>query len=154
MARTSSHPLPREAACGRAPGKVILLGEHAAVYGRPAIAAAIDRWLQVELTAAADGAPPVVDDQRLALALVRAAQLVDANLSGLSVQIASDLPRAMGLGSSAAVSVALLRAFAARVARHLNAADASAFAFEVETIFHGTPSGVDNSAVAYGGVIG
>lgn len=154
MSPSSSPPSWRAAAHGRAPGKVILLGEHAVVYGRPAIAATIDRWVEVELKPLPNAATRSVDDDHLAAALTRAAHCVGVDVSGLTVQIASDLPRAMGLGSSAAVSVALLRALAARSGRHLHRAELNAFAFEVETIFHGTPSGVDNSAVAYGGVIG
>ncbi|HVN88030.1 MAG TPA: mevalonate kinase [Candidatus Binatia bacterium] len=138
---------------GRAPGKVIVLGEHAAVYGRPAVAAAIDRWVDVALMQASYGRSEVVDDPRFAEAFARAARLVGTSCSEVSAQIASDLPQAMGLGSSAALSVALLRAFANFAGRDLPITELNAHALEVEAVFHGTPSGVDNSAVVFGGVI-
>ena len=152
MANLSLHPAEL-AARGRAPGKVILFGEHAAVYGRPAIAAAIDRWVEVVLTSASGPALPAFEDEPLALAVTRAAELLGVDLRGLEVRIVSSLPRAMGLGSSAALSVALLRALAARSGHHLTTAETNAFAHEIEAVFHGTPSGVDNSAVAHGGTV-
>jgi hydroxymethylglutaryl-CoA reductase len=140
---------------GQAPGKVILLGEHVVVYGRPAIAAALDRRVDVMLVPASGNARfEIEDDPRLPVALGRAAELVGVAPAGFVVRVASDLPRAMGLGSSAALSVALLRALASRADSRLSAGALSAYAYEVETIFHGTPSGIDNSAVASGGVIG
>jgi len=137
-----------------APGKVILLGEHAVVYGRAAIAAAVERRVEVTLRPAAGAARfDPEDDSRLAAALARAVELVGGPARDFVVTIASDLPRAMGLGSSAALSVALVRALAAQAGRHLEVAELSSLAFEIETIFHGTPSGIDNSAAAYGGLI-
>ncbi len=139
---------------GTAPGKVILLGEHAVVYGRVAIAAAIDRHVTVTLRSASGPARfEPEDDSRLAAALARAIELVDGPERDFVAGVSSTLPRAMGLGSSAALSVALIRALAAQAGRPLAVAEVSALAFEIETIFHGTPSGIDNSAAAYGGLI-
>lgn len=152
MARADHQPAT---ASGRASGKVILLGEHAVVYGRPAIAATIDRGVDVVLTSAPGPARFVTeDDPRLASALARAVELVGCDADGYAIRVRSDLPRAMGLGSSAALSVALVRALADRSARRLRTDDVNAIAFELEKIFHGTPSGIDNSIVAYGGLIG
>jgi len=147
--------VPRPAAIrGSAPGKVILLGEHAVVYGRAAIAAAIDRRVEVALRPATGSARfDQEDDSRLATALKRAAELVGGPTSDFVATISSDLPRAMGLGSSAALSVALVRALATQAGRRLEVAELSALAFEIETIFHGTPSGIDNSTAAHGGLI-
>ncbi len=63
--------------------------------------------------------------------------------------LASDIPAAAHLGSSAAVSVAVARALAACLGRELTPAEASALAFEAEKMHHGTPSGIDNTVVAY-----
>ena len=144
--------VPRPAAIrGSAPGKVILLGEHAVVYGRAAIAAAIDRRVEVALRPATGSARfDQEDDSRLATALKRAAELVGGPTSDFVATISSDLPRAMGLGSSAALSVALVRALATQAGRRLEVAELSALAFEIETIFHGTPSGIDPAAAALG----
>jgi hydroxymethylglutaryl-CoA reductase len=141
-------------ATGSAAGKVILFGEHAVVYGRPAIAAALSLRVTVQLLPA-DGPTRFVgeDDPRLARALERAAQLTGASPNGFCVQVRSELPRAMGLGSSAALNVALLRALAVSADRPLSARALGAAAFDLETIFHGTPSGIDNSIAALGGLI-
>ena len=53
------------------------------------------------------------------------------------------------LGSGAAVSVACARAVAAHVGVELSAAEASALAYEIEKLHHGTPSGIDNTVIAY-----
>jgi hydroxymethylglutaryl-CoA reductase len=175
-------------ACATAPGKVILLGEHAVVYGRAALAAAIDRHVTVHITrldqeeralrpcsgqASRASAGPVRDpletdsssvhpevlegcalnDPRLAAALARAADIVGLATNGWDATISTDLPIAMGLGSSAALSVALVRALARFADRPLNPAAVCAGAFEIEKIFHGSPSGIDNTAATSGGLI-
>ena len=152
----------RSAACATAPGKVILLGEHAVVYGRTALAAAIDRHVTVQITRSSDLAQSGCkvlapngenDDPRLAEALSRAASVVGTPSSGLVATVSTDLPLAMGLGSSAALSVALVRALADSAGRTLDDAAVCAGAFEIEKIFHGFPSGIDNSVATYGGLI-
>jgi len=173
---------------GAAPGKVILLGEHAVVYGRTALAAAIDRWVEacVERVDGATqfaafaplgnragryegsdrvGAPltlplssseergPSPQDARFTQALARAAELLDIPTHPCAVTIRADLPVGVGLGSSAALSVALVRALSRWSARPLDDTSVCAYAFELERIFHGHPSGVDNTVATYGGLI-
>jgi hydroxymethylglutaryl-CoA reductase len=166
-----------DTACATAPGKVILLGEHAVVYGRTALAAAIDRYVTVHV--ACEPAPecraddvgserkplvprfstydprpsPVDAEPRLAQAITRAADIVGLNRKDLVTTIFTDLPVAMGLGSSAALSVALVRALARLVRRPLVDQAVCQGAFEIEKIFHGFPSGVDNTVATYGGLI-
>jgi mevalonate kinase len=130
---------------GRAAGKVILLGEHAVVYGRPALAAGLDRGLDVELSV---GRPP--EDVRLARLLAEAAGALGVSADGLAVAVRSDLPPGAGLGSSAALCVAVLRALAAAAGRVLAPADELALGRRLETIFHGHPSGIDPAAAALG----
>lgn len=65
------------------------------------------------------------------------------------IQITSTIPPSSGLGSSAAVSAAVIRAFSAFLGKRLSDAQVSALTFEVEKIHHGTPSGIDNSVVVY-----
>jgi mevalonate kinase len=148
-----------------APGKAILFGEHAVVYGRPAIAVPVT---QVRATAIVEPAPPgsglalIAPDveKRIRLdaappdePLAAAARLTLAHLSAsppdavLTVQ--STIPIAGGLGSGAAVSTALVRALAGFLGHTLEAAAVSEIVFEVEKIHHGTPSGIDNTVVAY-----
>jgi hydroxymethylglutaryl-CoA reductase len=136
---------------GVAPGKVILLGEHAVVYGRAALAAAIDRRIEVRLAPAPSCGRLV--DARLAQAIERAAMLLGVRATGVGMEIITDLPAAVGLGSSAALSVALLRALADSAARQLDDVALCACAFEMEKLFHGFPSGIDNTIVTHGGLI-
>ncbi|MGD2179144.1 MAG: mevalonate kinase [Anaerolineae bacterium] len=148
-----------------APGKVILFGEHAVVYGEPAIAVPVT---QVESTATIEPASPgdgltlVAADlgtrstlaaapQRAPLAV--AARLTLSHLSrsvpDATLTVRSTIPIASGLGSGAAVSTALVRALARFLGHALTPAEVSDLVFEVEKIHHGTPSGIDNTVIAY-----
>ncbi len=148
-----------------APGKVILLGEHAVVYGRPAIAVPV---AQVRAEAALQATPPgsgltvvaldlerslhlasaSLDDPLAAIACLTLARLDLEDLDGL-LTISSTIPIAGGMGSGAAVSTAIVRAIAAFVGADLTADEVSALVFEVEKLYHGTPSGIDNTVVGY-----
>jgi mevalonate kinase len=151
-----------------APGKVILFGEHAVVYGYPAIAVPVH---QVEAKAVVTplikgpsgkihiDAPQVgvdTDLERLSQldplgAAVRGALdvLGIQNPPAFKLRITSTIPLAAGLGSGAAVSVAILRAVSAFLGRPLRDDQVSALAFEIEKLHHGTPSGIDNTVVTY-----
>jgi mevalonate kinase len=152
-------------ATGSASGKVILCGEHSVVYGRPAIAVPVsDLRAYAELLPVKVGgglrivAPDL--DARLRLAAAPPdhplAAIVRLTLEHLDVSapdgaltVRSDLPIAAGLGSGAAVSAAIVRTLAAYFNRELTVAKISALTFEVEKIHHGTPSGIDNTVVAW-----
>jgi len=139
-----------------AAGKVILLGEHAVVYGRTALAASINRYVEVAVAAAHRATMHNAVGARHAVplpALVRAAELVGVDKAAVEATAAGDLPIGVGLGSSAALSVALIRALAKLVGQSVTDAVVCARAFEVEKIFHGFPSGIDNTVVTYGGLI-
>ncbi len=145
-------PARRQAvATGSAPGKVILSGEHAVVYGYPCIATALSLRTTVRLyerpgsTGLADSSGA---DPRLQKAL--AAVLPP---DGLGVEIDSTLPIGRGLGSSAALSVALVRARAAWENRTLDFEATHRQGFVVERLFHGSPSGVDHAVSALGGAV-
>jgi mevalonate kinase len=73
---------------------------------------------------------------------------IDPNPS-LNIKIDSTIPVAAGLGSGAAVSVALIRAISENFGRALSDEEVNAFAFEIEKLHHGTPSGIDNTVVTY-----
>jgi len=148
-----------------APGKVILFGEHAVVYGQPAIAVPIT---QVKATATIESAPggsglTIVAsdlDERFTLAkapqndpLAATAQVTLTHLAipepDAILTIQSTIPIASGMGSGAAVSTALVCALAKFLGQPLEPKEASELVYEVEKIHHGTPSGIDNTVVAY-----
>ncbi len=148
-----------------APGKIILFGEHAVVYGQPALAVPVT---QVQAEVRIDGifspgirinAPNIQLNEKLdalapshpLAATVRntlAALEVDS-LSNVTILVRSTIPVASGLGSGAAVSVAIIRALAAHLKKELTDEQVSALAFETEKLYHGTPSGIDNTVVTY-----
>jgi len=137
---------------GRAVGKVILLGEHAVVYGRPALAAGLGIGLEVEVR---EGQGPAVesdvtDDGRARRLVEEAATLVGLDPSRLVARVRSELPAGAGLGSSAALSIAVLRALARAAGRRLSTDEELAHGRRLEAIFHGHPSGIDPAAAALG----
>ena len=146
-----------------APGKLILCGEHAVVYGRPAIALPL-RDLRATVTVAPAqagihfAAPNLGDawrlDQRpddpLSLLTGEVLRYLGAPPDlALAIRITSVIPVASGMGSGAAVATALVRALAAHAGKHLQPADVSALVYANERRLHGTPSGIDNTVVAY-----
>lgn len=137
-----------------APGKLILLGEHAVVYGHRAVALAVERGTTVTLdpcegpTRLADADPALRADPRLARAL---AAVLPAE--GLAVTLATDLPVGRGMGSSAALAVALVRATARLAGREADLDECIAQGFVLERIFHGSPSGLDHTVSARGGAV-
>ncbi len=131
---------------GIAAGKVILLGEHAVVYGKHALALpiqnAVAAILRDELT---DLAMPELEET---IALIKIKLGIED--SPYSVEVNSRLPLAMGLGASAAYAVAITRAFNSKHSLGLDDAAVNEIAFECEKLAHGTPSGVDNTIATYG----
>jgi mevalonate kinase len=181
----------RKSEIATAPGKIILFGEHAVVYGRPAIAVpvfqvraeatieprsdgqveidAVDFARRYALSEARDG-DPITTIIRLTCARL-GVEPID-----FTVRIHSTIPIGGGLGSGAAVSVAIARALGryfspdviasgakqspnsnSEIASSPNASrllamtneDISTLAYEVEKLHHGTPSGIDNTVIAF-----
>lgn len=141
-------------------GKVILLGEHAVVYGRPALAAGIERGVRARVEPAErtvlhvepwgrEVTPEGDDELGRALAAVIAEQ-PGAVHAHIDAQV--DLPAGAGLGCSAALGVAVVRALAAAAGEAPGDEAVAARAFAWERVFHGNPSGVDNTMAAHGGV--
>lgn len=136
---------------GYAPGKLILVGEHAVVYGHRAIALAVSRGTTVEIRERSGPSgieSSLIRDDRLWPALTT---LIPE--FGIGVTITSDLPVGCGMGSSAALAVATVRALAAREGREAGFEEIYERAFAVERIFHGTPSGIDHAVSALGGAV-
>jgi mevalonate kinase len=132
---------------------VLLLGEHAVVYGHPALAAAIDLRVTVEVEPQADvirlelpGGFPV---PQAVLEGLRKLARAAGHEGGFVARVKSDLPLGSGLGSSAALGVALARAFKPGCEPE----EAAELAMHLERVLHGAPSGVDPAICARGGVI-
>ncbi len=149
-----------------APGKSILFGEHAVVYGRPAIAVPI-RQVRAQATVQAGktgkgvflSAPNMNWECYLtespkghplrAIVMNTLSYLRVSAEPDIIVRVDSTIPIACGLGSGTAVSVAIVRALAEYFGIQLPREAVSELAFEVEKIHHGTPSGIDNTVIAY-----
>ncbi len=148
-----------------APGKVILFGEHAVVYGRPALAApvfGVQASATVEEAPAGSGLLIYAADLGLHLSLADAATHGPALAAHLALEylkapepdaqitLRSTIPIAGGMGSGAAVSAALIRALCDYLGHPIEDAALSALVYEVEKFYHGTPSGIDNTVICYG----
>jgi hydroxymethylglutaryl-CoA reductase len=129
---------------GTAAGKVILLGEHGVVYGRHALALPIPDAVRASVTKA--DAPRHDLPGEFVELLLRELGVDDDRWR---IEIESRLPFGKGLGSSAAVAVALARAFSETLCLGLDDERVNAIAFASETLAHGTPSGVDNTLATY-----
>ena len=135
---------------GAGHGKLLLCGEHAVVHGHPAIALAVDRGTRVAIRA--QPGPTVIDSPH-ADARVREALLTVVPAEGWSIGVRTDLPVGRGMGSSAALAVALVRAHADLDRDPIDADEAYRRAMPIERAFHGNPSGVDVAVAARGGTL-
>jgi mevalonate kinase len=140
-------------------GKVILLGEHAVVYGVPALAVGIDRGARARAYAQDEGPSRLViggwnvsvrPDDTHDLARAFGAMLERATpMRPCTVDVETDLPPGGGLGCSAAMGVAIARA----IDPHASYDGVQALAMAWEQVFHGNPSGIDAAVSARGGCI-
>lgn len=149
-----------------ASGKAILFGEHAVVYGRPAIAVPVT---EVQAQAIVEDAPPGQGIRIVAQDLGHEYLLRDAppgdslhvTVSNtlrclhqapeqdITITVSSTIPVACGLGSGAAVATAVVRALTQHLGQQLDASAVSSMVFETEKLHHGTPSGIDNTVIAF-----
>jgi len=161
-----------------APGKVILFGEHFVVYGEPAVVMAIDKRAYVLAESRKDRRIYINSknlgisgifvgesfepkkggrEARMKLEPIRKAAQKVLNLAerkiGISIEVRSAIPIAVGLGSSAAVVTATATAVSKLLSANLSKKDIFRIAYEAEQIVHGTPSGIDPTISTYGGTL-
>lgn len=145
-------------------GKVILLGEHAAVYGSHVMAVPVPLAIQAKIGDNDSGVDIIIPRWGTELHLhesphkrhsfekpfaVILEQLELINTS-MKIEVFANIPRAVGLGSSASIAVAIIRALDKRYHLGLKDHEVNALAFECEKVAHGTPSGIDNTMATYG----
>ncbi|MDD5337015.1 MAG: mevalonate kinase [Candidatus ainarchaeum sp.] len=133
--------------------KSILFGEHFVVYGLPAIGVGLSKKIEVEISKA----PHTLLESSHVDANLLAGLDAIKNAMGIKdnfvIRIKSEIPVASGLGSSAAVSVAFVRALSEEYKLNLSDEKVNAYAFEAEKVYHGNPSGMDNNLAMCGGAI-
>jgi mevalonate kinase len=142
----------------RANGKVILLGEHAVVYGVPAIAAGIERGVEATASPAESSSlrigerfASVADESELGRAF--GALLAALGAEKWRVEANLELPPGSGLGASAALGVAIARAVLAAQSAPADPTRILAAAAAWEGVYHGNPSGIDAAAAAHSGCL-
>lgn len=154
-------------AVGSGSGKLILFGEHFVVYGLPAIVSAIGSKTvaSVEFTQSSgwqveDNRPETpgykkekAGQQQASIELILKAAGISVSEKGIKITLGGDLQAASGVGASAASCAAIARALNDLYSLKLDNHKINELAFEGEKGYHGTPSGIDNTAAVFGGLL-
>lgn len=148
-------------------GKVILLNEHFVIYNIPSIVSAIaqattaavepsegEGWRMDDRRQATLGyKEEKLEQQRESVERILKAAGVDSTKNPIKITLGGDLVAASGIGASAASCVAIARALSDEFSLNFQDERINEIAYEGERAYHGTPSGVDNTAATYGGLI-
>jgi mevalonate kinase len=147
-------------------GKTILFGEHFVVHGVPGIASAIDSATEAEVKKTKNGID--INDERTgakgyaekkklqqieSIDRMLTAMNLDSDRVSMDIWLGGNLPGFSGLGASAASSVAIARAISEEYNLDLNDERINDVAYEAEKAYAGNPSGIDNTAATFGGLI-
>lgn len=144
-----------------APGKIILFGEHAVVYGKPAIAIPVSGMRASAWSEPGEGKLTInaldlnekigLENKSSQFSVLAQALLAKTKQKepNLTINLTSKLPQSSGMGSSAATSTAVCKALSNYLGVDLEHNQISELVFDAEKIVHGTPSGIDNTVVAY-----
>jgi len=152
---------------GKGYGKTILFGEHFVVYGLPSIVSALGAYTTADVKVVKGNgwtvndqrpATPGYKEQKYIEAMQSIANIinhlkVDIENQRLEISFAGDLIAASGVGASAAQCTSLARALSETFNLNLDDEKINEAAYEGEKAYHGTPSGIDNTASTYGGLI-
>ena len=146
-------------------GKVILFGEHFVVHGVPGVVSATEAKTDAQVTKTQNGI--TINDQRTgskgyaeekrlqqleSIQRMLKAIHLPAN-TAMTIWIGGNLPGFSGLGASAASSVAIARAISEEFKLNLADEKINEAAYEAEKAYAGNPSGIDNTAATYGGLM-
>jgi len=148
-------------------GKVILFNEHFVVYGLPAIASAIGAKTTASVERRPGSGVELIDNrretkgyksekfdqQKESLDLMLKFMNIDITRNAFKITLAGDLIAASGVGASAASCAAIARAFSGELSLNYSDDKVNEVAYEGEKGYHGTPSGIDNTAATFGGLI-
>ena len=151
------------------PGKLIIGGEHAVVYGRRALVTSIGRRLYMQLIEDNQSEDRIIDvsfldkNERYSVDLSAVKDSFPIEIQAImfianyfqsthriDLQVRSEIPIGAGLGSSAAFSVCLVGCFYLLKHQTIDREKINQLAYQVECLFHGTPSGIDNTISTYG----
>jgi mevalonate kinase len=140
----------------RAPAKIILSGEHSVVYGKPALVSGFNLHCTITLHAGKGKKKPDVHMQKIydiVFAHLKK-QTPKLEMKDFRLQISNEIPVGRGMGSSAALSVAFVAAILHFYTGKVPEKEVvNSLAYQAEKHFHGNPSGADNTACCYGGLI-
>jgi len=148
-------------------GKAILFNEHFVVYGIPAIVSAIGKYTVAKIEPIGKSgwtlndnrkATPrykedKLDQQKDSINNIIKKMGVDLSKKGVDITLEGNLYCASGIGASAASCVAIARALSDHYQLNLSDEEINEVAYEGELAYHGTPSGIDNTASTFGGLI-
>ncbi len=148
-------------------GKTIVFGEHFVVYGLPAIASAITNTTRADVKRINAGNYRLIDnrpetpgykekkkEQQIdSIKRICGFLGIDPREKPVEIVLSGELVAASGVGASAASCAAIARALNEEFSLGLSDEQINEAAFEGEKGYHGTPSGIDNTAAVYGGLI-
>ena len=148
-------------------GKTILFNEHFVVYGVPSIVSAIGKYTvaklepydkpELKLEDNRDATPNYKEEklkqQKESLSNIFKKMNIDLSKKGIKIALDGNLYAASGIGASAASCVAIARALSDYFDLNLTDEEINDIAYEGEKGYHGNPSGVDNTASTFGGII-
>jgi mevalonate kinase len=148
-------------------GKAILFNEHFVVYGIPSIVSSIGKYtvakvepldqpgfkLEDNREATPNYKEEKLEQQKDSLDRIFRKMDLDPVDTGMRIELGGNLYAASGVGASAASCVAIARALSTYYDLNLSDEEINEIAYEGEKGYHGTPSGIDNTASTYGGII-
>ena len=135
--------MTRSIGVGQAHSKIILIGEHAVVYGYPAIALPL---LNIQVTCQivpAERPWVLFENDSLSMAVYASLEHLGIEEAAIACRIDSMIPSQRGMGSSAAVSIAAIRAVFDYFGRDLSQETLEILVNRAEMIAHMNPSGLD-----------